>query len=283
MREFVHVIGLTLIAAVIFIPSGQAQSAPAQSRDLSGVWGKKDAASPPWAPGRKTVFAIEIPLQQWAQEHCRKVGCARGVDSAGTPWGNAYLQGEDPVFMRCAPQGFPRLMLTGGPFEILQTSNRIFMRFYFGNEMREIWTDGRKHPEDLDLTWKGHSVGRWDGDTLVVDTIGILGGENGKYKWLDSAGYPHSDELHVVERIRRIDPNTLQIDFRFEDPETFTAPFSGTVTYDLNPRGEGGRTTSINEYVQCEDRIYADKEGDAWPFISGEYPKPQFPPVGPER
>ena len=278
MRKRLLIIGLAMLSAcAVIVPATQAQN-----RDLSGVWGKQDAAGPPWAPGRKTLFAIEIPLQPWAQEHCRAVGCARGVDSAGTPWGNAYLQGEDPVFVRCAPQGFPRLLLSGGPMEILQTPTRIFMRFYFGNEMREIWIDGREHPDNGDLTWKGHSIGRWDGDTLVVDTVGILGGEHGKYKWLDAAGHPHSDELHVVERIRRTDPNTLQIDLRFEDPQTFTAPFSGTVIYDLNPMAEGGRTTAIAEYVQCEDRVFADEEGDAWPFISGDYPKPQFPPAGPD-
>ena len=263
--------------------AAQAQTSFPQNRDLSGIWGKKQAANPPWAPNTNRQFAPEVPLQPWAQEHCRAIGCGRGVDSAGRPLGTAYLQGEDPVLMRCAPNGFPRVLLSGGPMEILQTPDRLFMRFYFGNEMREIWMDGREHPENPNPTWKGHSIGRWDGDTLVVDTIAILGGENGKYKWLDPAGHPHSDELHVVERIRRTNPNTLQMDLRFEDPKTFTAPFTGKVIYELNPVEEEGRVEAIAEYVECEDRIFADQENEAWPFITGEYPRPRFPPAGPTR
>ena len=275
--------GGSWIAVWIFLAVWVVPAAVAQNRDLSGVWVKTDSATLPWAPGRKTIFAVEVPLQPWAQEHCRKVGCGRGVDSAGTPWGTAYLQGEDPVFIRCAPQGFPRLLLSGGPMEIFHTPNRVFMRFYFGNEVRQIWTDGREHPDNLNTTWHGDSIGRWDGDTFVVDTVGIIGGEQGKFKWLDPSGIPHGDELHVVERIRRTDPKTLLFDVRFEDPTAFTAPFSGRLVYTLNPDAAPGRTDSVAEYVQCEDRIYADTEAEAWPFISGDYPKPQFPPVGPAR
>jgi len=275
-------IAIGVFLTVWAVPAAVAQN-NAQNRDLSGVWIKTDSATLPWAPGRKTIFAAEVPLQRWAMEHCRKVGCGRGTDSAGTPWGTAYLQGEDPVFIRCAPQGFPRLLLSGGAMEIFHTAKRVFMRFYFGNEMRQIWVDGRGHPESVNTTWHGDSIGRWDGDALVVDTVGILGGEQGKFKWLDPSGNPHSDDLRVVERIRRSDPKTLVFDVRFEDPGAFTAPFSGTLVYTLNPDAEPGRTDSVPEYVQCEDRIYADTEGEAWPFVTGDYPKPNFPPVGPER
>jgi len=276
---------LTMLAvfAVWCVPEAEAQAAPPPNRDLSGIWGVKQAAAPPWARNERTQFATEVPLQPWAQEHCRAIGCGRGVNSAGAARGNAYIQGADPSLIRCAPKGFPRMLINAGPMEIFQIPNRVFMRFYFGNEMREIWTDGRGHPENVDLTWKGHSIGRWDGDTLVVDTIGILGGENGKFKWFDHAGNPHSDELHVVERIRRTDPNTLQIDLRFEDPKAFTAPFNGRVIYGSNPTAEEGRIERIAEYIQCEDRIFAEKETDAWPYVSGEYPKPQFPPAGTSR
>lgn len=259
------------------IAMAQAQTAPSPNQDFSGIWAKKQAASPPWAPNRNTLFAVEVPLQPWAQEHCRKVGCGRGVDSANTPFGNAYLQGEDPSLVRCAPKGFPRIMLNGGAMEIFHVPGRLLMRFQINNEMREIWVDGRGHPANLDLTWMGHSVGRWDADTLVIDTTGILGGEQGKIKWLDQAGNPHSEELHVVERVRRMDPKTLQFEMRFEDPVTFTAPFTGRVIYELRPN------EPIVEYIRCEDHVFADRESEAWPFITGEYPKPQFPPAGTTR
>ena len=275
MRKCLLVLRFTMIA-VLTVWGGTAalaQTAPSPNRDLSGIWGVKQAARLPWAPNTNRAFAVEVPLQPWAQEYCRFVGCARGVRFTGEPGGNAYLIGEDPAFRKCAPRGFPRILLDGELMEIIQFPSRVFMRFYVNNEMREIWMDGRGHPEDFDLTWMGHSIGRWDGDTLVVDTIGIFGGEGGKYKWLDPAGYPHSDELHVTERIRRTDPNSLQFDLTFEDPKAFTAPVRARVIYELRP-GE-----QIREYIRCEDRIFAEGENEAWPFFTGEYPMPHVPIV----
>ena len=109
--------------------AAQAQTPPPANRDLSGIWALKQAASPSWAPNTNRAFASEMPMQQWAQEYCRTVGCARGVNSSGVPGGDAYLQGEDPTITRCAPHGFPRVLLSGGMMEILQVPNRVFMRF----------------------------------------------------------------------------------------------------------------------------------------------------------
>ena len=269
--------------------TAQAQRATPTPPDLSGIWAIQQAAHLPWtktdtpaflgtfggAPFRNvnTVFATETPLTPWAQEHCRKVGCGRGMDVLGQPTGRAYLDGEDPTITRCAPHGFPRVLLSGGPFEIFQTPNRLLMHFQNYGEWREIFLDGRGHPPSPNRPWEGHSIGRWDGDTLVVDTVDFHG--DPKYKWLDEAGHPHSEQLHVVERIRRADPNTLQIDLRFEDPKAFTAPFTGHVTYELRPNAE------IVEYMwNCEDRIFAESPQDAWPYFVGEYPKPLYPPAG---
>jgi hypothetical protein len=272
------------LAVAAPIPAGaQAQTPTPANRDLSGIWGVKEAGKIPWAPNVHRAFAVGMALQPWAREHCRRVGCARGVRFTNEAGGNAYLIGEDPALKYCAPYGFPRIMINGGPMEIFQIANRVFMRFYRNNEMREIWTDGRGHPPDLDTTWLGVSIGRWDGDTLVVDTRGVFGGENGKYKWLDESGYPHSDALHVTERIRRTDRNTLRMEYTFEDPQAYTAPFRSTVIYELNPAAEGNANGRINEYIRCEDRIFAEGEGEAWPFFTGEeYPLPDVPPVGPE-
>jgi hypothetical protein len=268
------VIGLVL---AVWSAAAQAQTASPVSRDLSGIWAKKQAASPPWAPGTDRQFAAEMPLQPWAEEYCKKVLCGRGVNSRGEPGGGSYYVVEDPAFniSRCAPYGFPRLLIGGGLMEIFQVPDRVFMRFQTNNEMREIWTDGRGHPNEPEPRWSGHSVGRWDGDTLVVDTTGIYGGDRGKTKWLDPAGTPHSDELHVIERIRRTSPSALQIALRLEDPVAFTAPFSGTVTYELRPN------ELISEYIRCENRIFSDDKKEIWPLIFGdEYPKPRHPPAG---
>ena len=277
---------LLVLSFALAVPgpaSAQTQTPPPANRDLSGIWGVTQAAKIPWAPNTNRAFSAEVPLQQWAREHCRRVGCARGVRFTNEAGGNAYLIGEDPALKYCAPYGFPRIMINGGPMEIFHTSNRVFLRFYRNNETREIWTDGRPHPDNLDLMWLGDSIGRWDGDTLVVDTRGVFGGEKGKYKWLDEAGYPHSNQLLATERIRRTNRNTLQIEFTFEDPGAYTAPFKSTVTYGLNPDSEGNDNGRIHEYIRCEDRIFAEGAGQAWPFFTGEeYPLPDVPPVGPE-
>ena len=90
---------------------------------------------------------------------------------------------------------------------------------------------------------KHHSIGKWDGDTLVVDTIGLLG-----ITWLDYAGDIHSDELHIVERIRRPDYNNLVIDMTMDDPKAFTKPYVVTRRAVLRPGWE------LGEVNQCEDR-----------------------------
>ena len=282
MRKGLMVAGVAMLVvlAVVGAPAARAQAAPPSNRDLSGIWAKKEAASPPWAPNTNRQFAAEVPLQPWAQEYCRAVGCGRGVNSGGQPGGGSYFVVEDPAFniSRCAPYGFPRVLIGGGLLEIFQIPSRVFMRFQTNNEFREIWTDGKGHPEKLDPTWTGHSIGRWDGDTLVADTIGFYGGEGGKTKWLDPAGTPHSEELHVMERIRRTNPNTLQIDLRFEDPKAFTAPFTGRVIYELRPDEQ------IFEYIRCENRIFSDDKKEIWPLIFADpYPKPLHPPAGTTR
>ena len=277
----IHLLVWSLTLAVSTVAS-QAQIDPPGNRDLSGIWGVVQAAEIPWAPNTNRAFSAEVPLQQWGREHCRRVGCARGVRFTNEAGGNAYLIGEDPALKYCAPYGFPRIMINGGPMEIFHTSNRLFMRFYRNNETREIWTDGSTHRDNL--LWLGNSIGHWDGDTLVVDTQGVYGGEQGRFKWLDEGGYPLSDQLRATERIRRTARETLQIDFAFEDPGAYTAPFESTVIYELNPNREGNDNGRIVEYIRCEDHIFAESEGEAWPFFTGdEYPLPDVPPVpGPE-
>ena len=98
----------------------------------------------------------------------------------------------------------PRLYLQPFPLEIIQVPGRVIMLFEFSHFIRQIYTDGRKHNTDLGPTWLGDAIGHWEGDTLVVDTIGF----NDK-TWTDRAGHPHSTDMHLVERIRRVDEKTL--------------------------------------------------------------------------
>lgn len=129
----------------------------------------------------------------------------------------------------CEPYGFPRVMggNPSGP-EIFVTPEVVLMYFDAGSAVRHIYTDGRGHPKgegfdtDVAQRWNGHSIGRWEGDTLVVDTIGMFAAH------FDQTAAPFSEELHVVERIRQIDENTLEVQMTLEDPIAFTRPWQVT-------------------------------------------------------
>jgi hypothetical protein len=127
---------------------------------------------------------------------------------------------EDPTF-RCMPSGVPRM---GPPAKIMQSASEVvflYQRYPEGNSYRVIPTDGRPHhPElSLDQTWLGDSVGRWEGDTLVIDTIGF-----NDISWLGWPGYFHSSSLRVIERLRR-EGNTLTYEATVEDPEVLERPW----------------------------------------------------------
>jgi len=168
------------------------------------------------------------------------------------PWAETKFKAinvttDDPN-LDCLPEGVPRVMFIPLPMEIIQVPGRVLMVQEAWSQWRRIYTDGRQHPKDLDATFMGHSIGKYEGDTLVVDTIGF-----NEKTWLDHVGLPHSDALHVVERIRRVDHNTLQDDFTIDDPKTFTKTWTAQQLYDLKPDWE------IAEFV-CDNNKYASKK-----------------------
>ena len=116
------------------------------------------------------------------------------------------------------------------------------MLMFFGRNIRQIYTDGRPHPADLQPTWMGHSIGKWDGDTFVVDTVGIS-----DVNWLDRMGHPHSDKLHLIERFRRVDDKTLQLNLTIDDPIAYTKTWDATPrTFRIRPDARAGEAI-------CED------------------------------
>jgi hypothetical protein len=131
-------------------------------------------------------------------------------------------------------------MLVPLPLEIVQTPTRVVIIHEGVQALREIYLN-RQHPKDLDPTYSGDSVGKWEGDTLVLDTIGF----NDK-TWLDAVGLPHSDAMHVIERIRRTDHDTLVDDVTIDDSKAYTKPFTIQQVYKLKAGWE------IQEYV-CEE------------------------------
>ena len=140
---------------------------------------------------------------------------------------------------RCLPQGMPRMMVIGYPIDVIVQPKRVVMLFEPGAQRRMIFTDGRKHtnPADIDPTYSGESIGHWEGDTLVVDTVGIR-----EDLLFDYSFAPHSDALHIIERIRRVG-DTLEDQMTLEDPKAFTRPWQIKRTYRLQP------TWDLKEYV----------------------------------
>ncbi len=139
----------------------------------------------------------------------------------------------DPA-ARCLPPGVPRIMLQARPFEIVQTPERILLLFEGGAHVwRQIWMDGRAHPKEPNPDWLGDSVGHWEGETLVVDSIGF----NDK-TWLDDAGHTHTEQLHVVERFTRTAPGNMKYEAVIEDPGVSKQPVTVSSSFSFRPGGK---------------------------------------------
>ena len=121
---------------------------------------------------------------------------------------------NDPE-LHCFPPGVPRVWVLPAPFEIMQLSDRVLIYYEFQHLLRQIHMNRAEHPADLIPTWMGDSNGKWEGDTLVIDSVGF----NDKTR-LDVVGLPHSDALHVTERLRLASPNELQLDVTIDDPKS---------------------------------------------------------------
>jgi hypothetical protein len=152
------------------------------------------------------------------------------------------LQSKDDPEANCLPTGVPRI--APYPWRIVQTRTHIFFLFEANiHSYRQIFIDGRTHPKDPDPTWYGHSIGRWDGDTLVVDSVGF----NDKF-WFDFKGHPHTERLHIVERYTRTTPKTLVNRITIDDPGAYARPFTVAFTAELAPAGD-----ELIEYICNEN------------------------------
>ena len=140
--------------------------------------------------------------------------------------------GNDPMG-HCDPLGLVRniiLEVAGRSFEFAQMNDRVIQFYEWAHQYRTIWTDGRAFPKDPELRWNGYSVGKWEGNTFMVDTMGF-----DPRTWLDNLGHPHTENMHVQERYTRTDRNTLTMTFTITDPAYYPEPYvSGVKTHRLN-------------------------------------------------
>jgi len=151
------------------------------------------------------------------------------------PWANDVWKNRLSTAFRDHPDGF---CLPGDPtptialfYKFVQTKGLLLLLFEHEPHYRQIFLDGRAHPQQADPTWMGHSVGKWDGDTLVVDTTGF----NDKSWLIFATGLPHTEMLHMIERYRRENYGTMTVDVTVDDPKAYTRPWSVTLTHRLMP------------------------------------------------
>lgn len=187
---------LLLLAALVWIGTTQAQ--PAGPRpDFTGVW------QGPFTPDLARPYGKDLPFTAFGRDRFAKVENA-----------------DDPTSY-CLPMGPSRAIQAPFPFQIVQTADTIALLFEYQRTFRIVHLDGRSHPNDFEPEWFGHSIGRWEGNVLIVDTIGINDGA-----WLDTAGHQHSDKLRMTERFEKTEPNVIRWTATFEDPVYFSEPFS---------------------------------------------------------
>jgi hypothetical protein len=242
-----HSPGICLALAIAFIcgphaaAQGKKPSRPAKAAasgrtpDFSGVWMQDQ---PPATAMQFWVYELKVeepPMTAWGEAQFKAAKSSFGAH----PY--PLAETNDPVYKSCLPPGVPRIYTHPFPVEIVQSGSEIVMLFEYDSARRQIYTDGRPHDTSLGPSWMGDSIGHWEGDTLVVDTVNF----NDK-TWIDRVGHPHSDALHLVERIRRIDHGHLVDDITIEDPKAYTKPWTAHLDFVLRP------TWTLGEQF-CED------------------------------
>jgi len=222
--------------------SGSTETQKSAPADLSGLW----LVHPLTDSNAYSSFAFtkeDPPMTAWGEAQYRAAKPAFGPNKTTAKSSN------DPVY-GCFPPGLPRIYLHPKPIEIVQLPDEVVMMFEYDRLVRHIYTDGRPHDEFLDPPlWMGDSVGKWDGDTLVIDVIGF----NDK-TWLDRIGHPHSEALHVVERLRRVNHDTLSDDITIEDPKAYTKSWTVQTSFQLKPE------LALDWESVCENKKLADRQ-----------------------
>jgi hypothetical protein len=190
-------------------PQGPTSHTEDGKLDLSGNWSPSATRQNVDSGASLKVVSEAIPFQPWAEELYLER--------------NGNISKDDPEG-QCMPPGLRRKTTAVYPFRIVETPKLILILYEGGAQVwRQIFMDGRQHPVDRKPTRLGHSIGHWEGDTLVVDSVGFDG-----EAWLDEFGLPTTESLHLIEHFRRPDLGHLEIDNIVDDPKAYTKPWSFT-------------------------------------------------------
>jgi hypothetical protein len=218
--------------------------------DLSGLWvraatsrGASPSDVPPGTPPLATFFDVGagfkegLPFQSWAAELKRVRNAANSKDN------------PDAL---CLPMGLLQFNMHGQPRRMLQTPALLTIVYEANYGLRSVWTDGRPLPKLGEPTpwWYGYSVGRWEGDTLIVTTNNFR--DDG---WLDVRGSPLTDQATIIERFRRPRFGRLEIDITIDDPKAYTKPFTVRINQDISVDGMDMLEFICNENQQFRKRV----------------------------
>jgi hypothetical protein len=243
---------MAMAAALVMLSGAVSVQAQSGVQPSKGAVKSELVAVPPGGPvpraldGKPSLSGVwDVP---YVPDMSRGIGALPFTAAGEAEW-KAYDAAKFDYTGHCLPMGWTRQMNAPMPLEIMQEPNRIAILFEAWNTFKVIPTDGREHPTNLDPTWLGNSVGHWEGDTLVVDSIGF----NDKTR-LDTIGHPHSDRMHIVERLTRTDAMHLAYEVTIDDPKTYSKPFTNKRTLTLRPGWE------LMEY-SCEENNKDANEG----------------------
>jgi hypothetical protein len=197
----------------------QTESAPAEMLERLVPGATNGAGEEPLSQYFINIFTDfhpeEAPLRPAAAEEFRR----RSQNFAGV----------SPL-ARCLPEGMPLVEMAPAPYKIIETPGLSVMLYERGTTFRQVHTDGRKLPEDPQPSWLGYSVGKWEGDSFVVNTTGF-----NNQGWLDARGHTHSEAMRLTERFHRVDFGHMDLQITIDDPETYTRPFSVKLKQHLLP------------------------------------------------
>jgi hypothetical protein len=219
-----------------------AQLPAAAQQSQTGKPGAPPKPAPHLANGRVDFSGVWRPGDIFLIEDI-SLGLKKGETMPLKPSAEALMkthQSQDDPEANCLPTGVPRH--APYPWKFVESAPFIYILFE-GNihSYRQIYMDGRPHPKDPNPTWYGHSTGRWEGNTLVIDTVGF----NDKF-WFDFVGHPHTEQLHTIERYTRQDLATLVEEVTIDDPGAYTKPFTITASHRLLPDDD------LMEYI-CQE------------------------------
>ena len=222
------------------------------SHDLSGVWMQYPQGDVPGTPGMNTVNErFRPPLTPWGQAR---------FDASRPLVGPRAIPGEEnSSSLKCDPDGPPKVLNHPNPFEIVQIPGRMFMFFEEQHIWRTIWADGRELPKDPDPSYLGYAVGKWEGDSFVVETIGFNDSQ-----WVDAYGNPRSEQTRLTERYRRLNHDTLELQVTIDDPKSYTKAWvSPPKLHKLEPGWEIAEWFCVVDEDKAYDQVVRKPAGVA--------------------